>query len=111
MQMRSSHFWGITHKMLVAVYQHFGGPKMFVNNYQYMLCNKTEDQRPFHQILHQQAVWAKDRRHWNKAWKQKQRLLLCWFLAVLTLQFKTLLRETHLQYYGILMCNNVGQLR
>ena len=33
---------------------------MLVNNYQYMLRNNTEDQRPFHQILHQQAVWAKD---------------------------------------------------
>jgi len=42
---------------------------------------------------------------------EKQRLLLPWFLALLTLQFKMLLLEANLQYYGILKCNKVGQPR
>jgi hypothetical protein len=83
---------------------------MLVNNYQHMRYNNTEEQRPSNWILHQQAVWAKDRWHWSNAWKQNQRLLFPWFLALITLQFKILLHETNLQYYGILMGNNVGQL-
>jgi len=110
MQMRYSQFWGITQEMLEVVYPRFGGPKMLVNNYQHMLHNNTEDRRPFLWVLHQQAVWAKDRLHWSNTWKQKQRLLFPWFLALLTLQLKMLPRETNLQYYGILMCN-VGQPR